>query len=360
MLVLGFFVFASPALDERPVERGRVALDAAPRRVAPDLTRTLWSPGTRPSTTTALHSRAREAPAPRGNMRAAHFVASLGAPPREAPAPSALPGASSASPSDDGLPASGLRCTVEPSGALDCGECRVDGDCPPGQGCAANRSTRRHECMASECEEDAHCFPGSVCRALTRGESGVVVRRCMPAGQRAEGEACDLGYVSPEGSCQEGLVCLLGHCGKRCRRGEPDSCPTGYTCEDSLEGPACRADCQTLGCPQGERCKRLNDTDSKCLATVRGECPETPCGEGERCNLRSFRSEGVFWCAQRCQPLLGNTCPEGQVCGMGSATESTCFQTCDPRRADACAEGWECATVSEDLSQWGCIPSTNP
>lgn len=259
-------------------------------------------------------------------------------------------------PEADGLPAAGMHCTLEASGALRCGACRVDGDCPAGQGCAVNRDTRRQECMASDCEEDTHCEPGLACRALTNGATGRVVRRCMPEGRRTEGEACDLGYVSEASACGAGLICLAGRCSMRCEPGTAASCPAGHRCEASLEGHACHADCQSLGCPDGQRCKRLNDSDFKCLASVKGECPETACGEGERCNLRSFRDQGVFWCARRCQPALAHACPTGQVCGMGSATESTCFQACDPRRLDACAEGWECATVSEDLTQWGCIP----
>ena len=358
VLVLGFFVLASPALDERPPEQLTENPEHPPPWTPPSLTRALWAGGAAPHMTAAAHGVQRPATSERAS-RSSHFAASLAAPARSAPPSSPLP-LKPADPSPDGLPASSMRCTVDSSGALNCGECRVDGDCPSGQGCAANRLTRRNECMASDCEEDTHCFPGSACRALTNGASGFVVRRCMPEGLRAKGEACDLGYVSAEGSCQEGLVCLLGRCSTRCLSGKLQSCPSGYTCEDSLEGPACHANCQTLGCPEGQRCKQLNDSDYKCLATVRGECPETPCGEGERCNLRSFRSQGVFWCAQRCQPILGNSCPEGQVCGMGSATESTCFRACDPQRTDSCAEGWECATVSEDLTQWGCIPATDP
>lgn len=261
----------------------------------------------------------------------------------------------------DGLPASGLRCTLDDGGTFTCGSCRVDSDCPPGQGCVANRETRGFECMASDCEEDVHCFPGSVCRAVTNGATGLVVRRCTPEGQRSEGEPCDSGYVSSTSACREGLVCLSGRCRTRCRLDAPASCPLGYSCEDTLDGPGCHPDCRDLGCPRGQRCKRLNDDSSyQCLASVQGDCPETACGEGERCNMRLFRAHGVFWCARLCNPLLADSCPAGQICGMGGATVSTCYRSCDPLNLDSCGEGWKCSTVSEDLTQWGCMPKANP
>jgi len=87
----------------------------------------------------------------------------------------------------DGLPVSAMRCTRTANG-LDCGSCRTDGDCPPGQGCVANRETHRFECQASECEEDVHCFPGSVCRPVTTGATGATaIRRCVPEGLCREG-----------------------------------------------------------------------------------------------------------------------------------------------------------------------------
>ncbi|WP_224362452.1 hypothetical protein [Hyalangium versicolor] len=255
----------------------------------------------------------------------------------------------------DGLPAAGMRCSVE-GGALQCGACRTDGDCPAGSGCVANRETRRFECLASECEEDAHCFQGRVCRPVTTGATGPVIRRCAPTGTRREGEPCDGLFISPAGSCQEGLTCHRGVCSTPCRPGEPTSCPTGHVCEEGTNGPACFPDCRARGCPEGQRCKRLDDTDYQCLAEVKGECPETPCGPGERCNLRLSQGRGVFWCAPLCNPLQADTCPTGQVCGIGSPTSSTCYRRCDPLVPDSCGDGWQCTTVSEDMTQWGCSP----
>jgi hypothetical protein len=259
----------------------------------------------------------------------------------------------------DGLPAAGLRCSLDDAGTFVCGGCRLDSDCPSGQGCVPNRETRRFECMASDCEEEGHCLPGFLCLSLNPGTSGALVRRCTPEGQRRAGEPCEPGYISPTGSCREGLVCLEGRCSVRCRVDEPSSCPAGHTCEDTPDGPGCHPDCRKLGCDQGQRCKRLGeDGHYQCLTSVQGECPETPCGEGERCNFRLFRGRGIFWCARLCNPLRADTCPEDQLCGMGSATVSTCFRRCDPLKPDSCGEGWRCATVSEDMKQWGCMPAS--
>lgn len=257
----------------------------------------------------------------------------------------------------DGIPVSGLRCTHD-GGALDCGGCRTDGDCPAGQGCVANRRTRRMECMASECEADVHCFPGSVCRRVNTGTTGsAIIRRCVPEGERREGEHCDTVPISPAGSCREGLVCLAGICGIPCQEDDPSSCPGGYSCRDSRNGAGCYPDCRKLGCPEGQRCKLFADGEAQCLVSVRGDCPESPCGEGERCNMRLDRGHGVFWCARVCNPLMADSCPSGHVCGMGSATVSTCYRACEPMDLDACGEGWTCASVSEDMRQWGCRPT---
>ncbi|PTL75839.1 hypothetical protein DAT35_53225 [Vitiosangium sp. GDMCC 1.1324] len=269
-----------------------------------------------------------------------------------------MPSAPSEELAPDGLPSSGLRCTYD-GGSLQCGGCRTDGDCPAGKGCVANRQTRRFECMASECEEDTHCFPGSVCRRVNLGTTGsATIRRCVPEGQRREGEHCDTLPISPAGTCREGLVCVQGVCGVPCRLEDPSSCPAGSSCQDSLDGPGCYPDCRALGCPEGQSCKRLASEGYQCLASVRGDCPESPCGEGERCNMRLFRGHGVFWCARLCNPLVADSCPADHVCGAGSATVSTCYRKCDPVEPRSCGEGWSCVSVSEDMTQWGCRPAS--
>lgn len=259
----------------------------------------------------------------------------------------------------DGLPATALRCTQD-GGLLNCGSCSTDGDCPQGQGCAPNRETRRLECMASECEEDAHCFPGFACRAVTTGATGIIVRRCVPEGIRREGETCTSEFSSRNSACREGLRCVSQVCTAPCQPDEPTSCPAGYECTESLDGPGCVPDCQKLGCPHGQQCKRLNTSKARCLARVSGTCPETPCAEGERCNMEVTRGRGAFWCARLCNPLRPDSCPTGYVCGRGGGGTSTCYRACAPMDLDSCGKGWMCSTVSEDLTLFGCTPAFAP
>ncbi|WP_245814334.1 hypothetical protein [Cystobacter ferrugineus] len=114
------------------------------------------------------------------------------------------------------------------------------------------------------------------------------------------------------------------------------------------------------GCSSGQQCKQLDDSDHQCLSEVKGDCPEKACGAGEHCNMRLSQGRGVFWCAALCNPLRVDSCPAGQVCGMGSSTISTCYSRCDPKMPDACGEGLRCTTVTEDMTQWGCSPDSEP
>jgi hypothetical protein len=289
----------------------------------------------------------------------------LSAPPRElasvseqqAPPVTSLP-PTTAEVGPDGLPVVALRCALD-GGVVSCGECRTDSDCPARQGCVANRQTRRMECMASECEQDAHCFPGFLCRAVNLGSTGILVRRCTPEGQRRQGEPCDVVPKSPASSCGEGLVCVNEVCGIPCRLEDATGCPEGHVCTDSLNGPGCFPDCRARGCPEGQQCRHTGDSTHQCLVAAQGDCRDTPCPEGQHCNMRLSRGRAAFWCASLCNPLRADSCPPDQVCGMGSASVSTCFRRCDPKELGACGEGWVCGTVSEDMSLWGCRPSLN-
>jgi hypothetical protein len=261
--------------------------------------------------------------------------------------------------SSDGLPAAATHCSWD-GGILKCGSCQTSGDCPPGQGCLINRDTRRLECMASECEEDAHCFPGFTCRALKTGTSSSPIHRCVPVGERRKGESCDADYISRAGACLDGLRCIQQVCTVPCQLDAPASCPSGHTCTDDADGPGCVPDCEKLGCPQGQQCKRLPRGGNQCLSRISGTCPETPCAEGERCMMDNRRGRGTFWCARVCNPIHPDSCPSGDVCGWAGGTQSVCFRRCDHRDLDSCGPGWMCATVAEDLSLWGCTPSAFP
>ena len=288
-----------------------------------------------------------------GAERAAAVLPSS-SPPSVTPPP--LPGAELA---PDGLPATAMRCSRVGS-ELVCGDCRTDGDCPAGQGCVANRATRRFECMASECEEDVNCQAGSVCRPATTGESGRVIHRCVPEGVRDEGEACDVLPVSPGNACREGLRCVNQVCTTPCSVEGSPGCAPGFVCEEGLEGPGCFPDCEQRGCPEGQRCSRIQDHHSQCLVATQGDCRETPCAGGERCNMRMSRGRAVFWCARVCNPVLPEACGTGEVCGVGSPTVSTCFRRCDPNDLQACGAGWSCGTITEDMSVFGCSPDLQP
>ncbi len=278
-------------------------------------------------------------------------------PPAPPPLPATVLPLSSQELAPDGLPVSAMRCTRDGEG-FDCGSCSTDGDCPAGQGCVANRETRRFECMASECEEDLHCFPGTVCRTVTTGATGAtVIRRCAPEGVRREGERCDALPVSPAGSCREGLRCVNQVCSTPCSLDGSVRCAPGFVCTEGLEGPGCFPDCQELGCPDGQQCSRVREDEYQCLAASQGDCRDTPCPEGERCNMRMSRGRAVFWCAPLCNPMLPDSCSTGNVCGMGSSTASTCFRKCDPGEPEACGPGWSCSTVTEDMSVFGCTPA---
>jgi len=317
--------FEAPRLGERST----VTVSASPRREAP------------------LPREPSPQPSPPHAKPAASFTSSS-----PSSLPSRLPPFSEEL-APDGLPASAMHCTFD-GGVMTCGACRMDSDCPAGQGCVANRETRRMECLSSDCEEDAHCFPGFTCRAANTGESGPIIRRCTPEGVRSEGERCDSGYISRNGSCREGLRCIGEVCTRPCRLEDPTSCPMGHTCEEGMDGPGCVADCRQLGCPNGQRCKHIKDSRYQCLEAVIGTCPETPCAEGELCVKRLPRGRGAFWCARACNPIFADSCPSGYVCGMASPTTSACFRACDPHDFRSCDEGWTCGTVSEDMTLWGC------
>lgn len=277
-------------------------------------------------------------------------------PPASASMTSASVPPASAELAPDGLPLAAMRCRLT-EGGMDCGVCRVDGDCPAGQGCVANRQTRRFECMASECSEDAHCQQGTLCRAVTLGNTGSVTRRCTPEGTQGEGEACDSLPVSPAHSCHEGLRCVAQTCTLPCSLDGREGCAPGFMCTEGLNGPGCVADCRRLGCSEGQSCSQVREEDYRCVEKLEGDCFKTPCAAGERCNLRMSREKkAVLWCAQTCNPLFADACPPGEVCGVGSPTASTCFRQCDPRQLDACGPGWICGTVTEDLSVFGCTP----
>jgi hypothetical protein len=146
-----------------------------------------------------------------------------------------------------------MNCTFD-GGSYRCGDCTTTSDCPAGQGCVINYGKGLFECVPIECEEDAHCFPGDVCRIAAGGPPGPVIRRCLLAGQRAEGETCSRLPATPMEACQEGLLCVNHLCGRPCIPGAPEGCPEGLECLESSSGSACLPDCRKTGCSAERRC----------------------------------------------------------------------------------------------------------
>jgi hypothetical protein len=258
-------------------------------------------------------------------------------------------------------PSDAMNCRFD-GGVFDCGSCRTSSDCPSRHACTVNRATRRFECLPDECEEDNHCFPGSVCRVVSGSPPGPVVRRCLPTGPREMGDRCDANPAAPEHACKEGLLCIDQFCATPCSLNEPRSCPEGYSCGESLNGPGCVPDCRKLGCSSGQDCVRIfkssyqKDT-YQCMRLVVDECgDDKPCTDGKNCLTDGYKGRGGRFCASACQPWKVDSCSEGHVCGRGGPTGSSCYRKCNPQDLSTCPTGWLCKTVSEDLQSWGCRP----
>jgi hypothetical protein len=254
-------------------------------------------------------------------------------------------------------PATLMNCSFD-GGTFRCGECMTDSDCAAGQGCVINYRKSVFECAASECEEDQHCFPGTVCRVAAGAPPGPVIRRCLLAGARGEGETCSPWPATREQACQEGLLCVHYVCGRPCALGEPGTCAEGFVCEEGSSGAACLRDCRKLGCAAGKQCAQVNEGPYQCLDLVVDECGEDrPCATGKHCMVRGLFGRAGRFCAASCQSWNPASCPEGYVCGRGGPTLSACYRRCDPNDLSTCPNGWICMTVTEDLQTWGCHPN---
>jgi hypothetical protein len=69
--------------------------------------------------------------------------------------------------------------------------CKGASDCEPPLACAFDFWSKTYKCLASECITDLHCPSGLVCHGFP-SKSGSVVRRCGLAGDRKEGEYCNV------------------------------------------------------------------------------------------------------------------------------------------------------------------------
>lgn len=244
------------------------------------------------------------------------------------------------------------------AGILNVGSCRGNADCPPRHGCLVNPRTHLQECMPEECEEDAHCFEGFVCRYANVGTGGERIRRCLPAGERMEGEPCAYRQLTRDTACAEGLECNYGRCGRPCNLERP-ACPTGYQCaRDSAVGPSsCVPSCEEGTCPDGQRCDDLFAPLRLCVEPLGDDCAAKGCPLGQVCDrtLR-IRSHGEPQVLSQCRTPCGadaGTCAEGSVCT--DTTGGFCARRCAPRsETSTCAEDERCTPLDEGYTAWAC------
>lgn len=161
--------------------------------------------------------------------------------------------------------------------------------------------------------EDA-CSKGAECVPL---DADQIVGKCLPAGDAAEGVACDPNLLNS--SCQPGLRCA------------------------GLEGTeTCRRECDffddTVQCPSGQQCVYggycvAEAGDSAALgAACAGDAFEgAPCGsDGSTWRGLCSSSEGGLICQQACRPAsVYHDCEEGKVCAISEGEAA--LPTCQPK-----------------------------
>jgi hypothetical protein len=108
-------------------------------------------------------------------------------------------------------------------------------------------------------------------------------------------------------------------CRPVCRLAEPDSCPLGtcaYGLGDSAWG-TCVQPCQLGECPAGSTCAPVvAATHPICVAVGDAEldapCTEARCIAGLGCLLREAEPQ----CTELCDPMLPDSCMNGQCSGV--------------------------------------------
>ncbi|XP_021231890.1 zonadhesin-like isoform X5 [Numida meleagris] len=258
--------------------------------------------------------------------------------------------------------------------------------CPPGTWCGSEGSRSLQDCQpcpggyycnsSGQRAPTGHCSPGYYCvsRAQTPtptdGLSGAPcpVGHFCPLGSRSP-EPCPTGSYMPQThgenchACPEGEYCVPG--------AKPELCPQGYFCPKGTALPiACAAgsynpsqrQASCLPCPQGFFCPKNSSSflENACSAghycptgTASGTqfpCPEgtynpqngsslvshcIPCERGHYCALAGqadvtgpclagFYCSGGSSSPTPTDGLLGNTCPKGTYCPMGTAFPQPC------------------------------------
>jgi hypothetical protein len=218
-------------------------------------------------------------------------------------------------------------------------DCQRSSECEPPLGCLDDIRARTAYCTDSQCTQDSECAEDEQCRAVATVGGGPLVRLCIPAGLRKEGEQCWQVPTDKESACEKALLCGGdGWCARPCQKQDAASCPEGFFCADVAPEPVCLPTCQGRPCPEGLRCVRFNDGVSSCARVYGPPCQEdASCAE---CAISSFpRYPGEVWmqCVQRCGQGRP-PCPEGSACKI-----QRCLPRCDRKAPDSCAEGFFCA-----------------
>jgi len=233
-------------------------------------------------------------------------------------------------------------------------DCTKSEECDPPLACLQASRLFRQVCIDSECVTDLQCPAGESCQVIPSISNGPRLRMCIRQGERREGEQCDLYPIHAKDACMAGLFCREGWCGRACQREVPASCPEGFFCSNSAEGPVCLPTCEERGCPEGQQCVRFNkassDRVSACVK-VRGEnCQQTSCAQDQKCmvlRVPERPGEVEMSCATLCD--RGRPpCPEGLICHR-----LFCRRPCDPKRTAACGPDRECQQIDGD-GPWVC------
>ena len=203
-------------------------------------------------------------------------------------------------------------------------------------------------CYSGDCTNvftSAEDCQGGTCYPLINGASV-----CLPAGDAAEGQACDTTSTTPDSTCAVGLLCLGGACTAPCSVGDSSACVAPETCnelaEDFSDVGVCAETCTPFSldeCTEGKGC--IPTSETKGLCTLVGTA-----AAGEECEPPFYYSA--------CGPNL-MCIPEESDDPTGTCTP-ICGPFANPGQMGSCADNGACMPASDDnligLCQATCYP----
>jgi hypothetical protein len=213
------------------------------------------------------------------------------------------------------------------------------------------------------CREDSDCPGDMFCRVGGQARGGEPLRRCVLAGVRPEGAACESDNASDSAvSCGKDLLCVQGGCAPRCHPAEPDepdACPGGVPCVRTPDGWGCTPSCVNRECGGGKQCLLLSVESPIALCThqVGDNCLHPGrCAADQDCvvetNPRAERT--TFECVARCNPgVVGRSCAMGSVCIRTKGT-GQCRRACAPGGPGSCRAGERCVQAPGSGDTWFC------